>query len=104
MLLAFTASITGVFTTLPGVSAVLTPFAEQISQQTGMSIEAVIMTQVLGFSTVIFPFQSAPMVIAMQLAGVSLKHAAKLCIVLTAFTVFILFPLDYFWWILLGEI
>ncbi len=62
------------------------------------------MTQVLGFSTIVFPFQSAPLVVAMQLAGVSLKHAAKLCLILTAITITILFPLDYLWWSLIDEI
>lgn len=104
MLLGLLSSFTGVLTTLPGVPAILTPFAELISTETGFSIEAVIMTQVLGFSTIIFPFQSAPLVIAMQLAGVSLKHAAKVCLVLTVLTVVVLFPIDYFWWLWLGEI
>ncbi len=98
ILLALTSTVTGILTTLPGVPAVMTPFAEQISQQTGLSIESVIMLQVLGFSTIVFPFQSAPLVVAMQLAGVSLKHAAKLCLVLSTVTIVLLFPLDYLWW------
>ena len=104
MMLSMTATITAIFTTLPGVPAVLTPFAEQMGLKSGFSTEAVIMTQVLGFSTVIFPFQSAPMVVAMQLAGVSIKHAAKLCILLSIITILFLFPLDYVWWKFLGEI
>lgn len=104
ILLSITATITAIFTTLPGVPAVLAPFAEQMSIKSGFSIEAVMMTQVLGFSTVIFPFQSAPLVVAMQLAEVSIKHAAKLCLILTAITLFFLFPLDYLWWKWIGEI
>lgn len=104
ILLSITATITAIFTTLPGVPAVLAPFAEQMSVKSGFSIEAVMMTQVLGFSTVIFPFQSAPLVVAMQVAGVSIKHAAKLCLILTAITLFFLFPLDYLWWVWVGEI
>ncbi len=104
MALSLTAAATAIFTTLPGVPIVLTPFAESMSISSGFSIEAVIMTQVLGFSTIVFPFQSAPLVVAMQLAGVSLKHAAKLCLILTAITITILFPLDYLWWSLIDEI
>jgi di/tricarboxylate transporter len=104
MLLSITATITAIFTTLPGVPAVLTPFAEQMGLKSGFGTEAVIMTQVLGFSTVIFPYQSAPMIVAMQLAGVSIKHAAKLCIFLAVITVLFLFPLNYLWWKFLGEI
>jgi len=104
MVLAFTAGTTAIVTTLPGVPAVLTPFAQQLSLNSGFSIETVLMTQVLGYSTVVFTFQSAPLVVAMQLSGVPLSHAAKLCIPLTLVTIAILFPLDYIWWLLLGYI
>lgn len=102
--LAFTAFITGTITTLPGVPAVLTPFAEQMSQNSGFSLEAVLMAQVLGFSTILFPFQSAPLIVGMQIAGVPLKHAAKICLISTPIILLILFPLDYLWWSLLGWI
>ncbi|EAR61276.1 SLC13 family permease [Neptuniibacter caesariensis] len=102
--LAMTAFTTGIVTTLPGVSAVLTPFAEQLADKSGFSLQAVLMTQVLGFSTILFPFQSAPLMVGMQIAKVPIKHAAKLCFVLTPLTLFILFPLDYLWWQLLGWI
>lgn len=102
--LSITAFITGIFTTLPGVPAVLTPFAEQMSANSGFPLETVLMTQVLGFSTILFPFQSAPLMVGMQIAKVPLKHAAKLCFVLTPITLFILYPLDYLWWAFLGWI
>lgn len=102
--LAFTAFVTGVFTTLPGVPAVLTPFAEQMSLNSGFSIEAVVMTQVLGFSTILFPFQSAPLIVGMQLAGVPIKHAAKVCLISTPLILLIFYPLDYLWWSLLDWI
>jgi di/tricarboxylate transporter len=102
--LSFTSFLTGVLTTLPGVPAVLTPFAEQMSNKSGFSLEAVLMIQVLGFSTILFPFQSAPLMVGMQIANVPLKHAAKLCLILTPITLFILYPLDYLWWSLLGWI
>ncbi len=99
--LSVTAFFTGVITTLPGVPAVLTPFAEQLSDKSGFALESVLMTQVLGFSTILFPFQSAPLMVGMQIAKVPIKHAAKLCFLLTAVTLFILYPLDYLWWQLL---
>ncbi len=104
MVISLTGVATAIFTTLPGVPAVLTPFAEQMSDNSGFSVQAVLMLQVLGFSTILFPFQSAPLVVAMQLADVSIKHAAKLCIALTVITISVLFPLDYLWWGLLGKI
>lgn len=102
--LSVTSFVVAMLTTLPGVPAVMTPFAELFSAKSGMSLEAVIMTQVLGFSTIMFPYQSAPLVVAMQIAGVPLKHAAKLCFVIAPLTLLALFPLDYLWWRLLGWI
>ena len=100
--LSLTAMMTGVVATLAGVSATLTPLAGQISQMTGMSLEAVLMTQVFGFSTVVFTYQSVPLMMAIPLAGVSLSHVARLCLILAFLTVLILLPLNYLWWQLLG--
>ncbi len=102
--LSISATAIGVLTTLAGVPATLTPLAEQISQMTGFSLNAVLMTQVFGFSTVVFTYQSVPIMLAMPLAGVPLKHAVRLCLILALLTLLILLPLDYLWWQLLGWI
>lgn len=102
--LSLAAVFTGVVATLAGVPATLTPLAEQISQMTGFSLEAVLMTQVFGFSTVVFTYQSVPLMMAMPLAGVPIGHAARLCLILAVLTVLVLLPLDYLWWQLLGWI
>lgn len=102
--LSLVAMLTGVVATLAGVPATLTPLAEQISGMTGFSLEAVLMTQVFGFSTVVFTYQSVPLMMAMPLAGVPIVHAARLCLILAVLTVLILLPLDYLWWQWLGWI
>ena len=93
---------TGFVTTTPGVPAVLTPLAKEISAVTGFNLETVLMTQVVGFSTVVFPFQVAPLVVAMQLSGEKLGSLLKLTAPLAAITLIVLLPLDYLWWALLG--
>jgi di/tricarboxylate transporter len=98
IVLSLVATATGMMTTLAGIPATLTPLAEPLSQLTGFSLEAVLMTQVLGFSTIVFTYQSVPLMMAMPLAGIPMRHAARLCLVLAALSVLILFPLDYFWW------
>ena len=100
--LAITSTLTGVATTVPGAPAVLTPLAGDMAQVSGLSIKTILMSQVLGFSTVIFPYQAPPLVVGMQLAGESLKSALKLCLLLAVITIFILLPLNYLWWIILG--
>ena len=102
--LSISATAIGILTTLAGIPATLSPLAEQISQMTGFSLEAVLMTQVFGFSTVVFTYQSVPIMLAMPLAGLPLIHAVRLCLILALLTLLILLPLDYLWWQLLGWI
>ncbi len=102
--LAVLSTVVSVVTTLPGAPAVLTPMAGQMAEASGLSVEAVLMSQVLGFSNPILPYQSAPMVVAMQLGGERLGPAQKLCLWLAGITVAILLPLNFLWWRLLGWI
>ena len=64
--LSLAATATGMVT-LAGIPATLTPLAGAMSEMTGFSLEAVLMTQVLGFSTIIFTYQSVPLMMAMPL-------------------------------------
>lgn len=96
--------VTGLFSTIPGVPAVLTPMAKDLANLTGFSLDAVLMTQVIGFSTVLFPYQVGPLVVAMQLSGEKLGHLMKVTLPLTAITLFALTPVDYLWWKFLGWI
>ncbi len=68
-----------------------------------MPLATVLMIQVIGFTSVILPYQAAPVVIGMQMGGVSMGQGAKLTLVLTAFTVVLLVPLNYLWWLALGK-
>lgn len=97
-------TLVSMFTTLPGGPAVLTPLAGEMAKASGMSIEAVLMSQVLGFSNPVLPYESAPLVVAMQLGGERLGAAQTLCLWLAAITILVLLPLDFLWWRLLGWI
>ncbi|CAG2153777.1 SLC13 family permease [Cupriavidus plantarum] len=92
----------GLVSTLPALPAVLTPLAKDLAAATGMPLETVLMLQVPVFSTVFLPYQSPPIMIAMQLGGVGLRHGTRLCLALAAITVVVLLPLDYAWWRALG--
>ena len=100
--LAAVSTIVSMITTLPGAPTVLTPLAEQMAHASGLPLETVLMSQVLGFSNPILPYESAPLVVAMQLGGERLATAQKLCLLLAAATLLVLLPLDYFWWQFLG--
>ena len=102
--LTFTSLVTGMVTTLPGVPAVLTPLAGTMAKATGLPLKTVLMTQVLGFSTTILPYQSASLVVGMQMAGERLGPSVKLCLILAFITLVLFMPLDFLWWRLLGWI
>lgn len=94
--------ITGVAATTPAVPAVITPLAADMAAAADLPLFTVLMTQVVGYSTVIFPYQVPPVIIACQLSGVSVKAAARLALAIAAVTVIVLVPVNYLWWDLLG--
>jgi di/tricarboxylate transporter len=100
--LSLSSLLTGVVTTLPGVPAVLTPLAEELANATGLPLNSVVMTQVVGFSTPLFPYQAPPILVGMQLAQVNLFEAFKVCLYLAIVSIIVLLPLNYLWWRHLG--
>jgi len=102
--LSLMSALTGLVTTIPGVPTVLTPMAPELAAASGFSLPAVLMTQVIGFSTVIFPYQVGPLIVAMQMSGEKLGHLLKITLPLALLTFVLVLPLDYFWWRLLGWI
>lgn len=82
--------------------AVLTPLAERLADLTGAPLESVLMTQVVGFSAPLFPYQSPPLVLALALSGERLGRAIRLGVALSVASWLLLIPLDYLWWRLLG--
>jgi hypothetical protein len=91
-----------VLTTVTGVPAVLTPLAGEFASASGLPLLSVLMLEVVVFSTVFFPFQTPPMMIALQLGGVGTRPATRLTLSLATITVLVLLPLDYVWWRMLG--
>ena len=88
--------------TQPSIPAVMTPLAGTLAEAAGLPVDAVVMLIVVGFSTVLLPYQTPPLVVAMQLGGVPMGKGNKLCLALFAVTVLVLLPLDFLWWRLLG--
>jgi anion transporter len=91
-------------TTQPGLPAVMTPLAGTIADAAELPVAAVLMMQVVGYSTVVLPYQTPPLMVAMQLGQVPMVAGNKLCLALLAITLVVLLPLDYLWWVALGWI
>jgi di/tricarboxylate transporter len=84
------------------VPALFTPLAGNLAAASGETLTTVLMLQVIGYSTTVLPYQSAPIVFAMQLGRVSARAATRLCLPLAAITFAVLVPLDYLWFRALG--
>lgn len=95
---------TSILGTAPTVPAVWTPLAEGLSAATGVPLKSVIMMQVLAFSTLILPYQVPPAVVGLALGKVPLKHGIISVLCVAMITVFVLLPLDYLWWEVLGKL
>ncbi|MDD9339177.1 MAG: SLC13 family permease [Providencia heimbachae] len=90
--------------TANGVPALYTPLAESLSTATGLPLIAVLMIQVIGYSTPLLPYQASPIVVAMGMGRVPLMDGIRLCFILFVMTFVFLVPLDYFWFKLMGVI
>lgn len=91
-------SVVGLLATIPGVAAVMTPLAEPLSAATGLPLRSVLMVQVVGYSTMILPYQVPPLIVAMQMGKVAPGPAARYTLTLAAASVLIIWPLTYLWW------
>lgn len=95
-------SVTGILATAPSVPAVLPPFAQDLATATGFPLVTVLMTFVLGYSTMFLPYQVPPLIVALQLGGVPLGKAGRFTLILAGLTIVFLIPLNYGWWRFLG--
>ncbi len=100
--LAAVGSLLSIVTTAPGLPAVLTPLASSFASATGLPIRTVLMTEVLGFSNNLLPYQTAPVLVSLQLSDTPIRVGARLTLTLFVVTSLVLLPLDYLWWKLLA--
>ena len=90
-------TLVGIFTTLPGVPAVLTPLTAQFAEMSALPQSLVLASQVVGFSTLLFPYQAPPLVAALQLTSISRWEMTRVCLMVAVRSLFVLWPLDYVW-------
>lgn len=100
--LAGTSTLAGMLATSAGVPAVITPMGPELAAASGLPLMTVMMTQVIGFSTVFLPYQTPAIVVASQMSNVSTRTVNAYFITLFTLTVIMLMPLNYAWWVLLG--
>ena len=95
-------AVIGLLVTNPVVPAVLSPLAGPFASASGLSVEAVLMTQAVGFSNVVLPYQASPVLVAMLMSGTPVVACARFTLALTLVSFVVLLPLEIMWWRLLG--
>jgi di/tricarboxylate transporter len=84
--------------------AVFTPLAKGLADYSGIPLGAVLMSQVLVYAAPVLPYQAIPIVVAIRVGKVPMRHAVLACAVIGAISYAFLAPLDYFWFRALGWI
>ncbi len=102
VLLALMAAVTAVVTTMPVAPAMTAPFFAEIASTTGWSIEAVGMSQVLGYATPLLPYQLPPVMLAVAMTGIAMRDAARVLLWLAAVTTPVTLVAAHVWWQALG--
>jgi di/tricarboxylate transporter len=97
-ILTMLSTFAGVVVTNVAQPALLTPLAGHLAEVVGWPLKAVLMTIVLGFTTVVLPFQTPPAVVGMAIAGLKMRTALRLTVPLALASLLVLLPLDYWWW------
>lgn len=92
----------GLIATIPGVPAVMTPFAGALAEASGLPLLSVLYIQVVGYTTAVLPYQIPPLIIAIQMGGIGVRPAARYTLILALLTIVVVWPLTYAWWRFLG--
>ena len=100
--LTFLSASTGLFATMPGIVAIMSPLAGELANATSFPLVTVLMTIVNGYTLVAFPYQVGPIVFALMLGGVRFREAVRLMLPLLIASVLLLIPLTFLWWRGLG--
>ena len=91
-----------IVTTVPGQPAIMTSLSSDIAAATGWPLMTVLMTQPLSWAMALFAYQFPPIILAAHLGGVSMRRVAHLLLAMCALAWFVMLPLQYLWWELLG--
>ncbi len=101
-MLMLAAILTSLVTTMPVAPAVTAPFFGDIAASTGWTVEAVGMSQVLGYATPLLPYQLPPLMMAIAMTGIAMRDATRVLIALALVTSPITLVAATVWWRILG--
>lgn len=102
IMLCVLATLASMIVTNPAQPALLSPLAGTFAEAAGWPIQAALMTMAVGFSTLLLPYQAPPVVVGMQQGGLKVRDALRLTVPLALISVFLLIPVHYLWWRVIG--
>ncbi|WP_053059458.1 SLC13 family permease [Pandoraea faecigallinarum] len=84
--------------------ALFTPLVPALALGAPLGMKAVLLTQTVGISTIVLPYQAPPLVLAMALAGVGIRDATRYCLATTLVALPSVVPLTALWWQAIGRL
>lgn len=102
VVIAGLAMVASVVVTTPGVAAVVTPAAGQLAEASGLPLDTVLMAEVMGYATVVLPYQVPPLVVVMSMAGVPFREGVRACLGVAVGSLVLAWPVTLAWWVWLG--
>ena len=89
-------------TTGPALPALMVPLAQTMSDSSGMDLFSVLMIQVIGLTSVVFPYQVPPLAISLTLCQISAAQLTKGLVLLLIVSLVIIAPINFLFWQYLG--
>ena len=77
--------------------AIFSPLAK-IFSTSGLGVKTILFSQVVGYSTIFFPYQAPPIVFGAALSNIPNNVAIKYCILTAIFSLLIVAPFNFIWW------
>jgi di/tricarboxylate transporter len=101
-LLTGISAFVGLLTTHGGMAALMPSLAKGLAAASGLSIEVVIGTIVVGYSILLLPYQVPPTLVGYQLGAVPTRDAALATLSIGLVTSAVAVPLQFLWWHAIG--
>ena len=101
-LLTGIASAMGLLATHGGMAALLPSLAQDLARLSGLPIDIVVGTIVMGYSMLLLPYQVPPTVVGFQMANVPHRAAAVSVLWIGLVTSLVAVPSQFLWWRLIG--
>lgn len=92
----------GLLATHGGMAALMPSLAKDLAAASGLSIDAVVGTIVLGYSIFLLPYQVPPSVVGFQIAEIPHRAAVLATLWIGIATAAVTVPLQFVWWRLIG--